>query len=172
MKLSALCAAAISLSDNTAANLLLKTIGGPEGLSRFARTLGDQQTRLDRMEPDLNNFTVGDERDTTTPAAMLGNLRALLLKDKLSPASRNQLENWMVENKTGDNLIRAGLPKDWRVGDKTGRGGLGAIGDIAIIRPPGKQPILLVVYEVGSIAPMETRAEGIASVARLVAETL
>ena len=172
MKLSALCAAAISLSDNTAANLLLKTIGGPEGLTRFARTLGDQQTRLDRMEPDLNNFTVGDERDTTTPAAMLGNLRALLLKDKLSPASRNQLENWMVENKTGDNLIRAGLPKDWRVGDKTGRGGLGAIGDIAIIRPPGKQPILLVVYEVGSIAPMETRAEGIASVARLVAETL
>jgi beta-lactamase class A len=172
MKLSALCAAAISLSDNTAANLLLKTIGGPEGLTRFARTLGDQQTRLDRMEPDLNNFTVGDERDTTAPAAMLGNLRALLLKDKLSPASRNQLENWMVENKTGDNLIRAGLPKDWRVGDKTGRGGLGAIGDIATIRPPGKQPILLVVYEVGSIAPMETRAEGIASVARLVAETL
>jgi beta-lactamase class A len=78
----------------------------------------------------------------------------------------------MVENKTGDNLIRAGLPKDWRVGDKTGRGGLGAIGDIAIIRPPRKQPILLVVYEVGSIAPMDTRAEGIASVARSSLRTL
>jgi len=172
MKLSALCAAAMSLSDNTAANLLLKTIGGPEGWTRYARALGDQQTRLDRMEPDLNNFTPGDERDTTTPASMLSNLHTLLLKDKLSSASRDQLENWMVENKTGDNMIRAGLPKDWRAGDKTGRGGLGAIGDIAIIRPPGKQPLLLVVYEVGSNASVELRAEGIASVARLVGETL
>jgi beta-lactamase class A len=172
MKLSALCAAAISLSDNTAANLLLKTIGGPEALTRYARALGDQQTRLDHMEPDLNNITPGDERDTTTPTAMLQNLHRLLLEDKLSPPSRDQLEHWMLENKTGDNLIRAGLPKDWRVGDKTGRGGSGATGDIAIIRSPGKPPLLLAVYEVGSAASPETRAEGIASVARLVAETL
>ena len=172
MKLSALCAAAITLSDNTAANLLLKTIGGPEGLTRFARSLGDEHTRLDRIEPALNDFTVGDERDTTTPAAMLKNLRALLLDGKLSPSSSDQLETWMAENKTGDNLIRAGLPKDWQVGDKTGRGGLGATGDIAIVRPPGKPPILLVIYEVGSTASFDTRAEGIASVARFVAETL
>jgi beta-lactamase class A len=172
MTLSALCAAAITLSDNTAANLLLKTIGGPEGLTRYARALGDEHTRLDRMEPDLNDITLGDERDTTTPAAMLKNLQALLLQDKLSPTSRVQLETWMVENKTGDNLIRAGLPKDWRVGDKTGRGGVGATGDIAIVRPPGKPPLLLVIYEVGSTASFETRAEGIASVARLVAQTL
>jgi beta-lactamase class A len=172
MKLSALCAAAITLSDNTAANLLLKTIGGPQGLTRYARALGDEHTRLDRTEPDLNDITLGDERDTTTPAAMLKNLHALLLEDRLSPTLRVQLEAWMVENKTGNNLIRAGLPKDWRVGDKTGRGGLGATADIAIVRPPGKPPILLVVYEVGSTAPFETRSEGIASVARLVAETL
>jgi beta-lactamase class A len=172
MKLSGLCAAAICLSDNTAANLLLKAIGGPAALTRYARGLGDQQTRLDRMEPDLNSVTPGDERDTTTPAGMLKNLHTLLLEDKLAPASRDQLENWMVENKTGDNLIRAGLPGDWRVGDKTGRGSLGAIGDIAIIRPAGKQPLLLAVYEVGSNAPIETRAEGIASVARLVAQSL
>ncbi len=170
MKVSALCAAAITVSDNTAANLLLKTIGGPEGLTRYARALGDRQTRLDRVEPELNNITLGDERDTTTPAAMLEDLRALLLGEKLSPTSRAHLENWMVENKTGDNLIRAGLPKDWRVGDKTGRGGLGATGDIAIIRPPGKAPLLLAVYEVGSTASPETRYEGVASVARLVAE--
>lgn len=172
MELSALCAAAITLSDNTAANLLLKIIGGPEGLTRYARALGDEHTRLDRTEPDLNDITLGDERDTTTPAAMLKNLHALLLEDKLSPTSRGQLETWMVQNKTGDNLIRAGLRKDWRVGDKTGRGGLGATSDIAIVRPPGKPPILLVIYEVGSTAPFETRAEGIASVARLVAQTL
>ena len=172
MQLSELCAAAITLSDNTAANLLLNIIGGPGGLTRYARALGDEHTRQDRLEPDLNDITLGDERDTTTPVAMLKDLHALLLEDELSSTSRGQLETWMVQNKTGDNLIRAGLPKDWRVGDKTGRGGLGATGDIAIVRPPGKPPILLVIYEVGSTASFETRAEGIASVARLVAQTL
>ena len=113
----------------------------------------------------------GDERDTTTPAAMLGNLRALLLGDALSTTSRAQLETWLTENKTGRDLLRAGLPKDWRVGDKTGRGGNGATNDIAIIRPPGKAPILLTVYLVGSTASPQARQKAIADVARLVAET-
>ena len=170
MTLSALCAAGLIRSDNTAGNLLLKVIGGPAGLTRYARSLGDKQTRLDRVEPDLNSAMPGDERDTTTPAAMLGNLRALLLGDALSTTSRAQLETWLTENKTGGDLLRTGLPKDWRVGDKTGRGGNGAINDIAIIRPPGKAPILLAVYSVGSTASPEARQTAIADVARLVAE--
>ena len=170
MKLSALCDAALTVSDNTAGNLLLQAIGGPEALTRYARSLGDEQTRLDRVEPYLNSAAPDDERDTTTPATMLNNLRALLLGAALSPASRAQFETWLRENKTGADLIRAGLPADWQVGDKTGRGGNGATNDIAIIRPPGKPPILLAVYSVGSTAAPEARAAAVADVARLVAE--
>ena len=171
MTLAALCEAAITLSDNTAGNLLLQTIGGPEGLTRYARALGDQQTRLDRLEPDLNSTTPGDERDTTTPRAMLGDLRRLLLGDALSKSSRTQLMDWLAASKTGDKLIRAGLPKDWKVGDKTGNSGSGAINDIAIIQPPAKAPILLAIYTVGSAASTNDRPAAIAEIARLVAET-
>ena len=171
MNLGALCDAALTLSDNTAGNLLLKAIGGPEGLTRYARTLDDQKTRLDRTEPDLNSALPGDERDTTTPAAMLGNLRALLLGDALSAASRQQLDTWMARNQTGAAMIRAGVPADWKVGDKTGRGGAGATNDTAILRPPGRAPILLAVYSVGSIAPAEARLAAIAEVTKVVAET-
>jgi beta-lactamase class A len=172
MALGALCAAAIQYSDNTAGNLLLQTIGGPEGLTRYARSLGDEQTRLDRIEPHLNSAVPGDERDTTTPAAMLANLRTLLMGEALSPPSRQLLETWLTENKTGDDLIRAGLPKDWKVGDKTGRGGNGATNDVAVLRPPGKAPILLVVYFVGTTASPKARNGAIAEVARVVATTI
>ncbi len=171
MTLGALCNGALTLSDNTAGNLLLKAIGGPEGLTRFARTLGDAKTRLDRMEPDLNSALPGDERDTTTPAAMLGNLRALLLGKALSASSRQQLDTWLAGNQTGGAMIRAGLPNDWKIGDKTGRGGAGATNDIAIIRPPGQAPILLAVYSVGSTAPSKERLAAVAEVAKVVAET-
>jgi beta-lactamase class A len=171
MTLAALCAAAIEYSDNTAANLLLQTIGGPEGLTRYARSLGDEQTRLDRLEPHLNSAVPGDERDTTTPAAMVADLHALLLGNALSLQTRQLLDGWLAENRTGGDLIRAGLPNDWKVGDKTGRGENGATNDIAIIRPPGKSPILLAVYFVGSTASPKLRQAAIADVGRIVAET-
>ena len=171
MTLAALCAAAVEYSDNTAANLLLQTIGGPEGLTRYARSLGDEQTRLDRLELYLNTAVPGDERDTTTPAAMVGNLRTLLLGDALSQSSRQLLDRWLGDNKTGDEMIRAGLPNDWKIGDKTGRGENGATNDIAIIRPPGKSPILLAIYFVGSTASPKARLTAIADVARIVVET-
>ena len=171
MTLAALCAAAVEYSDNTAANLLLQTIGGPRGLTRYARSLGDEQTRLDRLEPQLNSAVPGDERDTTTPVAMVGNLRALLLGDALSQSSRRLLDRWLADNKTGGEMIRAGLPNDWKVGDKTGRGENGATNDIAIIRPPGKSPILLAIYFVGSTASPNARLTAIADVARIVVET-
>jgi beta-lactamase class A len=171
MTLGALCAAAIEQSDNTAGNLLLDSIGGPAALTNFARNLGDQTTRLDRKEPDLNSAIPGDERDTTTPAAMCLDMQKLLLGDALSEASRRQLEDWLQHNETGGSMIRAGVPSNWIVGDKTGRGANGAMNDIAIMRPPGRAPILLAVYSAGSTATANDRAAAIAEAAKIVAES-
>lgn len=146
MSVAQLCKAAITLSDNTAANLLLATIGGPAGLTAFARGLGDGITRLDRIEPTLNEGMPGDLRDTTTPNAMLGNLRELLIGERLSSASRAQLLAWLAANETGGARLRAKLPKDWGVGDKTGTGDHGTANDVAILWPPARGPILVTVY--------------------------
>ncbi len=172
MTLGALCEAAIEQSDNTAGNLLLNAIGGPAGLTNFVRTLGDRVTRLDRIEPELNSAIPGDERDTTTPAAISSDMQRLLLGDALSEASRRKLDDWLQRNETGGSMIRAGVPKTWSVGDKTGRGANGATNDIAIIRPPGRAPILLAIYSVGSTATANDRAAAIAEVTKVVAEFL
>jgi beta-lactamase class A len=172
MTLEALCAAAISQSDNTAANLLLETIGGPKGVTDFARSLGDEFTRLDRMEPELNNATDGDDRDTTTPAAMCQDLQRLFTSDVLSQESRARLENWMVANETGSKMIRASVPTDWRVGDKTGRSGKGASNDIAILRPPNGGPIFLAIYVNAPSESSEGRDALVAEVAKVAIELL
>jgi beta-lactamase class A len=172
MSLEALCAAAISPSDNTAANLLLETIGGPKGLTEFARSLGDEFTRLDRMEPELNNAVPGEDRDTTTPAAMGKNLQRLLMSDVLSPESRARLEGWMIRNETGLKMIRASVPADWRVADKTGRSGNGASNDIAIVRPPTGEPIFLAIYVNAPSESSEGRDILVAEVAKVAIELL
>jgi beta-lactamase class A len=172
MTLGALCEAAIEQSDNTAANLLLDAIGGPAGLTHFARDRGDQVTRLDRKEPDLNSAIPGDERDTTTPVAMCLDLQRLLVTTVLTESSRRQLEEWLLHNETGGLMIRAGVPKTWSVGDKTGRCANGATNDIAIMRPPGRAPILLAIYLVESKAPANDREAAIAEVAKIVAESM
>jgi beta-lactamase class A len=172
MTLGALCEAAIEQSDNTAGNLLLNAIGGPAGLTNFVRALGDRVTRLDRIEPELNSAILGDERDTTTPAAISSDMQRLLLGDALSEASRRKLDDWLQRNETGGSMIRAGVPKTWSVGDKTGRGANGATNDIGIMRPPGGAPILLAIYSVGSTATANDRAAGIAEVTKVVAEFL
>ncbi|WFU57531.1 class A beta-lactamase [Bradyrhizobium pachyrhizi] len=169
MTLSELCAAAITLSDNTAANLLLREIGGPAGFTSFFRTIGDNVSRLDRWEVELNEAVPGDPRDTTSPVAMLKDLQRVLLGDVLSAASRQKLVDWMVANKTGDARLRAGVPRDWRVGDKTGTGERGTYNDIGVFWPPGRKPIVVTVYLTGASAPMETCNEVIANVARAVA---
>ena len=145
-----LCAAAMTQSDNVAANLLLPTIGGPAGIGAFARTLGDEHTRLDRTETELNSAIPGDPRDTTTPHAMLEDLRALLLGEALGPAGSEQLETWLRANTTGDGRLRAGLPKGWGVGDKTGSGANGTTNDVAILWPPGRPPVLVAAFLTGS----------------------
>ncbi|PTQ13556.1 class A beta-lactamase [Sphingomonas oleivorans] len=146
MSIAELCEATMTLSDNVAANLLLDTIGGPTALTAWLRTIGDKVTRLDRNEPSLNEARAGDPRDTTTPLAMLGNLRKLLIGRTLSAPSRALLTSWMVGNRTGDRRLRAGLPSGWRVGDKTGTGENGTYNDIAIIWPPERPPLLMTAY--------------------------
>jgi len=172
MTLGALCAAAIEQSDNTAGNLLLDTIGGPVGLTKFARSIGDETTRLDRKEPELNSATPGDERDTTSPASMCAGMQALLLGNVLSEFSRHRLEDWLQHNETGSQMIRAGVPKTWIVGDKTGRCGNGPTNDVAIIRPPGHAPIVVAIYSIGSTASADDRAAALAETARVIAEFL
>jgi beta-lactamase class A len=170
MTVDALCAAAIEYSDNTAANLLLQAVGGPQGLTEFFRSLGDSVTRLDRNEPTLNTAIKGDEHDTTTPAAMLDDLKSVLLDEKLSVAGRQRLEGWLVKNTTGDKRLRAGLPSTWRIGDKTGTGENAARGDLAIARPPNRAPILIVVYSIESPAPDDKINAAFGAIGKLVGE--
>jgi beta-lactamase class A len=172
MSLEELCEAAVTLSDNTAGNLLLAALGGPAGLTAYARSLGDTVTRLDRIEPELNEAMPGDPRDTTSPAAMLSNVRTLVLGNALSAQSRDRLTGWLVGNKTGDARLRAGLPNTWRVGDKTGSGERGTTNDVSIVWPPGRAPIVVSAYLTGTSAPAAQRNATLAGVGRAVASTL
>jgi len=168
MTLAELCAAALNYSDNTAANLLLASLGGPQALTAYARSIGDPVTRLDRIEPDLNEAVPGDPRDTTTPAAMLQNLHTLLFGEVLSAASKDQLTTWLLGNRTGDARLRAGLPPGWRCGDKTGSGERGSTNDIGVIWPPQGAPVLVTVYLTETTAASEARNSTIADVARAI----
>lgn len=146
MTMSELCAAAISHSDSTAVNLLIKQLGGPAAVTAFARSIGNSAFRLDRMEPDLNTAIPGDPRDTTTPEAMSKSLQTLVLGDALGAPQRELLQTWLKATTTGDARIRAGAPKGWIVGDKTGTGGYGTTNDIGVIWPPHCSPIVLSIY--------------------------
>ncbi|WP_428833959.1 class A beta-lactamase [Microbispora maris] len=148
MTLAELCRAAVIYSDNTAGNMLLKRIGGPEGLTRYFRTLKDPISRLDRWETELNEWSPKERRDTTTPASIARDLRALTAGDALGAKDRSRLIGWLRDNTTGDARIRAGLPKTWIVGDKTGTGGTyGTANDIAVVWPAkGAAPIIMAIY--------------------------
>ncbi|MEV0669728.1 class A beta-lactamase [Mycobacterium sp. NPDC050441] len=141
MTLAQLCQAALQRSDNTAGNLLLKTIDGPAGITAFARSIGDERTRLDRWEVELNTAIPGDPRDTSTPAALAGGYREILVGDALSPPQRRQLEDWMRANQTSS--MRAGLPEGWTTADKTGSGDYGSTNDVGIAFGPDGQRLLL-----------------------------
>jgi beta-lactamase class A len=149
MTVAEMCEAAVELSDNTCANALLARIDGPPALTAFWRSIGDSVSRLEHNEPELNRTPPGDPHDTTTPAAMASNLRSLLIGHVLSPKSRERLTGWMLNCKTGDNRLRAGLPKDWRVGDKTGNNGNDASGDIAVTWSARGEPIVVCAYTRG-----------------------
>lgn len=169
LSVGSICEAAVTLSDNTAANLLLDSSGGPQGLTDWLRLTGDQVTRLDRREPDLNENRPGDLQDTTTPIAMAQTLRTLIFTEVLSDPSRDQLIAWLVSNTTGDQKLRAGLPKRWRVGDKTGSGANNASNDVAVIWPTDRAPLIVTVYYTDSKATGEQINAVIAEVGRLAA---
>ncbi|MDN7560489.1 PEN-B family class A beta-lactamase [Burkholderia orbicola] len=171
MTVAALCEAAIQYSDNSAANLLMKLIGGPSAVTAYARSIGDDAFRLDRWETELNTALPGDPRDTTTPAAMAASLRVLTLGDALPAAQRAQLVAWLRGNKVGDKRIRAGVPAGWVVGDKTGTGDYGTTNDAGVIWPTSRAPIVLAVYYTQTRADARAKDDVIASVARIVAQT-
>lgn len=166
MTIAELCEAAITLSDNTAANLLLREVGGPAQVTRCARGLGDAMTRLDRTEPALNRWD-GD-KDTTTPVAMLADMHELLLGKALTASSRERLTDWLLHGQTGSDSLRAGLPADWREGDKTGSGNT-ANNDIAILWPPQRKPLLVTAYYDNPRIDAAARKAVLVEVGRIVA---
>lgn len=172
MSVRDLCAAAVTRSDNTAANLLLDSIGGPGGITRFARSIGDEVTRLDRMELALTEATPGDPRDTTSPEAMVADWRSLLLGNVLSPLSRKMLIDWLIANRTGDERLRKGLEPKWIVGDKTGTNGENTSNDVAIVWPDTNRPVIIAAYLTACPEPEAKRNDVIANVGRLVAKSI
>jgi beta-lactamase class A len=169
MTIGELCQAAVAVSDNTAANVLLAHLGGPSVVTEYAQQLGDTVTRLDRIEPALNRPSSDGLGDTTTPSAMLADLQKLALGHVLSDASRRQWIDWLCQTTTGKNLLRAGVPADWRIGEKTGSG-VTQRNDVAIMWPPHRQPLLVAAYYENERASDDQRAVVLADVGRIVAE--
>lgn len=172
VSLGDLCAATLRTSDNAAANKVLQRLGGPAEVTAFMRAIGDQTTRLDRWETDLNEGTPGDERDTTTPEAIAAALQKLVLGNGLSESSRAQLTAWLEADEVGGPLLRAGVPGDWRVADRTGAGGHGTRGVIAVMWPPKRPPIVAAVYITGTEASMDARNAAIAQLGEALAATI
>lgn len=169
MTLAQLCEATITTSDNTAGNLVLSSYGGPAALTAFARRLGDMVSRLDRNEPTLNTPTVEGLMDTTSPRAMVADMHKVLLGNILSAKSRSLLQQWLRGNTTGANQLKAGLPTDWHIGDKTGTNKTDS-NDIAIVYPPNRPPLLVASYLADSQASSQVKDATIAAVGRLVHE--
>jgi beta-lactamase class A len=170
MTLAALCEATMVTSDNTAGNLVLRALGGPEGLTAWLRGLGDEVTRLDRWETALNEARPGDARDTTTPAAMLGDLRAVTVGTALSEGARARLTGWLRGNRTGDARLRARLPAGWQAGEKTGTGAHGTSNDVGLLWPPGgAAPVLVTAYLTEAAADGAIRDAALAEVGAAVA---
>jgi beta-lactamase class A len=169
MTLAAICEAAITLSDNTAANLMLDTLGGPVGLTAYLRGLGDTVTRLDRRETTLNEARPSDTRDTTSPAAMVADVQALTLGSALPASGKAQLVDWLRGNKTGNARLRARLPQGWLVGDKTGTGDHHTSNDVGLLWPPnGAAPVLVAAYLTEGSADSATREAALADVGAAV----
>ncbi len=168
MTVRELCDAAIRFSDNTAGNLLLRLLGGTAAITRFARSLGDRYTRLDRWEPDLNTAYPGDARDTTTPAAIAGSYARLVLGNALAPCDSELLRDWMLSNQTSLTRFRAGLPEGWTLADKTGAGGYGSLNDAGIAWKPDGTPVVIVALSVKATSTATADNRMMADVARLV----
>lgn len=173
MTLKELCAAAVRYSDNTAANLLFDALGGPRGLATALHRVGDTTTSVRRREPELNQWSPGATQDTTTPRAWAEDLRAFVLGEALGRNERAQLTQWLRTNTTGDDLIRAGVPQGWKVGDKTGGGGgYGVRNDIAVVWPSDSAPIVMAIMSHRGTEDAGYEDKLIADAASVVAKAL
>ncbi len=164
------CFATMTTSDNSAANFVLAHIGGAEGVTKFLIDNGDNVTRLDRIEPLLNEATPGDKRDTTTPYAMNETITKLVLGDALNPASKAQLTEWMKANKVSNGLFRSVLPQGWVIADRSGAGGYGSRGITAVVWNEQKQPLVISVYLTGTEASIPERDKEIAKIGNAIFE--
>ena len=160
------------LSDNPAANIALARVGGPAALTAWLRSAGDTVTRLDRNEPEMNNETPGDPRDTTTPAAMLATSRALVEGRILSPAARRMLFGWMQASKTADTMIRPALPPGWQEANKTGAGSWRARNIVSVITPPGRRPIWVAAYLFAAKSELAERNRQFVPLGRAIVESV
>ncbi|MFJ9180860.1 class A beta-lactamase [Streptomyces sp. NPDC102360] len=172
MTVSELCGAAISYSDNTAANLLMKYLGGPTAVTRFVRSTGDRTTRLDRWEPELNSAEPGRVTDTSTPCALGTTYARLVLGGALAPADRDRLTRWLLANTTSGERFRAALPADWVLGDKTGTGRYGTANDVGIAWTPDGAPVILSVLSTKPDEDAEGDSPLVKRAAELIVETL
>jgi beta-lactamase class A len=173
MTLAELCDAAVRFSDNSALNLLLRELGGPLGLDAALERVGDDVTEVARTEPELNSAVPGDPRDTTTQRALAGSLRAYAVDGAgIALDDGAQLMDWLRRNTTGDALIRAGVPDNWEVGDKTGTGAYGTRNDVAVLTPPGRAPIVLAVMSSRDEQDADNDDALVAEAARVVSGTL
>ena len=170
--LGKVCQAAVSYSDNTAANVVFDAIGGSTGFNAYMRSIGDEETQLDRKEPELNEGTPGDVRDTTTPNAIVNSLRKILLGDVLSDPSRSELTQWMLDDQVAGALLRASLPSDWKIADKTGAGGYGSRSIVAVIWPPSKQPLVVGIYITQTKASMQASNQAIARIGAVLKDAV
>jgi beta-lactamase class A len=172
MSVAALCAATVQYSDNAAANLLMTILGGPQAVTAYARSIGDTTFRLDRWEVELNTAIPGDPRDTTTPEAMAASVERLVLGDALAAAERRQLQEWLLGNTTSATRMRAGVPADWKVGDKTGGGDYGTNNDVGVLWPPAGAPLLVAIYLTFPAKDAPVRNDVVASAVRIAVNAL
>ncbi|WP_050468843.1 class A beta-lactamase [Herbaspirillum chlorophenolicum] len=170
LSVSGLCAAALQYSDNTAGNLLIRELGGIGAVNEYARNIGDESFRLDRMETEINSAVPGDDRDTTTPLAMAQSLQRLVLGEILPPLQRRMLVDWMRGNTTGGTRIRSAMPSDWVIADKTGGGDYGTTNDVAVIWPGSESPVILAIYFTQTVQDAPPRNDVVATAARIIGE--
>ena len=164
------CFATMTTSDNAAANIILNALGGPESVTDFLRQIGDKETRLDRIEPELNEGKLGDLRDTTTPNAIVNTLNELLFGSTLSQDGQKKLEYWMVNNQVTGNLLRSVLPEGWDIADRSGAGGFGARSITAVVWSEAQSPIIVSIYLAQTEASIADRNDAIVKIGRSIFE--
>ena len=162
------CQAAMYMSDNTAANIIIKSVGGTQSITDFVRYLGDKKTRLDRIEPDLNEGALNDPRDSTTPNAISNTLNKLLFSSVLSDASKYQLKEWMIKNQVTGSLLRSVLPNEWDIADRSGAGGFGARSITALVWSKHQPPLIISIYIAQTKASMDERNQAIVKIGKAI----